>query len=460
VFSQGKAQFHGSVTGLPTAEQPASPVVGIVANPGGGGYWLVTSAGDIYSFGKAAFHGSTGAIVLNKPIVGMASTPHGNGYWLVAADGGVFAFGSAKFYGSMGATPLNKPIVGMASTPNGQGYWLVAADGGIFSFGDAGFHGSTGAITLAKPIVGMASTPHGNGYWLAASDGGVFSFGSAKFYGSGPQIPTTGPTTGIATTPSGYELIQADGNIHVFSPGTSTTPQPTRTTTTTTTTQPTKTSTTTTTTTTAQPPHAFAPSENPSPMPPAIGTTADPFVGNPPFNYPLSPAATTYCLSAQDSVPACNKAMLALIDDALAGEGYGPLPLPSNFASLAIDQQLLAITNAERTVRGLPALTGPVPSLDAAAQVGASAGTDPVGPSDTSWGSIWAGGWLTPLAADYGWMYADGPGAYNVDCLTADSPGCWGHRNNILHPGSGSAGVAVSNSNGVLNFAELFTYNS
>lgn len=471
VFSQGKAQFHGSVTGLPVAEQPTAPVVGIVANPGGGGYWLVTSAGDVYSFGKSAFHGSTGAIVLHKPIVGMATTPHGNGYWLVAADGGVFAFGSAKFYGSMGATPLNKPIVGMASTPNGQGYWLVAADGGIFSFGDAAFHGSTGAITLAKPIVGMASTPHGNGYWLAASDGGVFSFGSAKFYGSGPQVPTTGPTTGIATTPSGYELIQADGNIHVFSPGTATTTtttRPTKTSTTRTTAQPTRTSTSTTTqptktsttTTTTKPPRTSAPSENPSPMPRAIGTTADPFVGDPPFNYPLSPAATTYCLSAEASVPACNKAMLALIDDALAGEGYGPLALPSNYASLSIDQQLLAITNAERTVRGLPAFTGPVPSLDTAAQAGAENGTDPVGPSDTSWGSIWAGGWLTPLAADYGWMYADGPNAYNFDCPTAGSPGCWGHRNNILHPGSGSAGVAVANSNGVLNFAELFTYNS
>ena len=43
--------------------------------PTGHGYWLVASDGGIFSFGDAAFHGSTGAIALNQPIVGMAPTP-------------------------------------------------------------------------------------------------------------------------------------------------------------------------------------------------------------------------------------------------------------------------------------------------------------------------------------------------------------------------------------------------
>ncbi len=67
----------------------------------------------------------------------MAPTPDGKGYWLVARDGGIFSFGDAAFYGSTGGLALNQPIVGMAPTPDGKGYWLVAADGGIFSFGDA-----------------------------------------------------------------------------------------------------------------------------------------------------------------------------------------------------------------------------------------------------------------------------------------------------------------------------------
>src|SRR5439155_78287 len=121
------------------------------------GYWMVARDGGIFSFGSAAFHGSTGAMTLNRPIVGMAATPSGNGYWMVASDGGIFSFGDAAFHGSTGAISLNRPIVGMAATPSGNGYWLVASDGGIFSFGDAAFHGSTGGISLNQPIVGMAA---------------------------------------------------------------------------------------------------------------------------------------------------------------------------------------------------------------------------------------------------------------------------------------------------------------
>jgi len=62
----------------------------------------------------------------------------------VASDGGIFSFGDAAFLGSTGAIRLNRPIVGMARGVDASGYWLVASDGGIFSFGDAPFLGSTG----------------------------------------------------------------------------------------------------------------------------------------------------------------------------------------------------------------------------------------------------------------------------------------------------------------------------
>ena len=39
---------------------------------------------------------------LNQPIVGMAATVDGGGYWLVASDGGMFSFGDAAFDGSTG----------------------------------------------------------------------------------------------------------------------------------------------------------------------------------------------------------------------------------------------------------------------------------------------------------------------------------------------------------------------
>ncbi|HUY21107.1 MAG TPA: hypothetical protein VMV22_02080 [Acidimicrobiales bacterium] len=212
IFAFG-APFHGS-TGAMTLNKP---IVGMAATADGGGYWLVAADGGIFSFGDAAFHGSTGAINLNKPVVGMAATADGGGYWLVASDGGVFSFGDAAFHGSTGAMTLNEPIVGMAATADGGGYWLVAADGGIFSFGDAVFHGSTGAIHLNKPVVGMAVTSDGSGYWLVASDGGIFAFG-APFSGSTGAMHLNAPIVGMAADPvtGGYWLVASDGGIFAF----------------------------------------------------------------------------------------------------------------------------------------------------------------------------------------------------------------------------------------------------
>jgi peptidoglycan hydrolase-like amidase len=185
---------------------------------GVGGYWINAQDGGVFSFGNAAFYGSTGNIKLNKPVVGMAATHDAAGYWEVATDGGVFSFGDAVFHGSTGALVLNKPVVGMAPTPDGGGYWLVASDGGIFSFGDAVFHGSTGALVLNKPIVGMVPTHDGGGYWLIASDGGLFAFGDATFDGSLGGAPPPTPIVGVAPSADGggYWMLEANGTVHAF----------------------------------------------------------------------------------------------------------------------------------------------------------------------------------------------------------------------------------------------------
>ncbi len=214
VFTFGNAAFHGS-TGNIRLNQP---IVGMTENPVGDGYWFVARDGGVFSFGNAPFHGSTGNIRLNQPIVGMAAQPQGKGYWLVAADGGIFNFGGAPFLGSTGALRLNQPIVGMASTPSGNGYWLVAADGGIFTFGDAPFLGSTGDIRLNQPIVGMAAHPSRLGYWFVARDGGIFTFGAAGFHGSTGAMTLNQPVVGMAATASGsgYWFVASDGGIFSF----------------------------------------------------------------------------------------------------------------------------------------------------------------------------------------------------------------------------------------------------
>ena len=91
---------------------------------------------------------------VNKPIVDMAATPSGNGYWLVASDGGIFTFGDAQFHGSTGAMTLNKPISSVVQTQ--LGYDLVAEDGGVFNFSSP-FLGSGAAEELNGRVIDAAS---------------------------------------------------------------------------------------------------------------------------------------------------------------------------------------------------------------------------------------------------------------------------------------------------------------
>jgi ribosomal protein L24E len=214
--AQSAASVHG-LGGAPALGAPSAalnaPIVAMAATPSGGGYWLLGQDGGIFSYGSAAFYGSTGAIHLNQPVVGLAPTPSGHGYWLVASDGGVFSFGDARFHGSTGAIHLNQPIVGMAPTPGGHGYWLVASDGGVFSFGDARFHGSTGGIAIGSTVAGIARTASGHGYWIVAANGRVFAFGDAHAMSS---VASATPIVGLQVAPgaTGLWLVARNGAVY------------------------------------------------------------------------------------------------------------------------------------------------------------------------------------------------------------------------------------------------------
>jgi hypothetical protein len=209
-----------AIGGAPALGAPSialnAPIVAMAATHNGTGYWLLGQDGGIFSYGSAAFYGSTGAIHLNQPVVGMAPTPSGKGYWLVASDGGVFSFGDASFHGSTGAIHLNQPIVAMAPTPSGKGYWLVASDGGIFSFGDAGFHGSTGGTNLGSTVAGITATASGHGYWIAAANGRVFAFGDAHAMNA---VPAASPIVGLQVAPGGTGLWLVASNGAVYATG-------------------------------------------------------------------------------------------------------------------------------------------------------------------------------------------------------------------------------------------------
>ena len=356
------------------------------------------------------------AAVPSYPIVGVAPTPDDRGYWLVSSQGGVFNVGDARSFGSLAGVHLSKPIVGMAATHDGGGYWLVASDGGIFAFGDAHFHGSTGAINLAKPIVGMAATPDSGGYWLAASDGGIFAFGDAHYFGSTVGSPV--PTAGLTAVGPGYWMVNIFGGLSSLG--------------------------------------AVSP-----PAPPAMFSSGTSGGGMPLGQHPaksmaVPPAMQTNC-SSSSSTSACNSASLAAINLARSHEGRGPLPLPAGYYQMSTNSQILAVANAERASRGLPALPENA-SLDQMAAQDARSNADS-GPSGYVWDANLAWGSRTALAADFGWMYDDGPNGANTGCGSAGDPGCWAHRDGILAPWLGASGAAYYVKATTPWFAELFVEN-
>jgi len=152
-----------------------------------------------------------------------------------------------------------------------------------------------------------------------------------------------------------------------------------------------------------------------------------------------NPAALAACAVHGAASAACLTASLAAVDAGRAHEHLPRLVLPTGFATWPADRQLLAVTNAERAVRGLRTVSGTDATLDAAARTAALANRDPSLPGWTlgghpvaGWAANWAWGPGGVLLADFLWMYDDGLGSPNLDCTSAHRTGCWGHRHTIL----------------------------
>ncbi|MCL5115847.1 MAG: hypothetical protein M1272_01700 [Firmicutes bacterium] len=156
----------------------------------------------------------------------------------------------------------------------------------------------------------------------------------------------------------------------------------------------------------------------------------------PKANLAPQPNFNQICAEVGVASPACQETTLEAIDAARRHEGLGSMALPRNWLSLTPAEQLFVITNLERVARREHPIPGLVAWLDGVAQAGALSRADPALPQPAApYVSIWAET-VSPLASDYGWMYADGYGGpigtTNLDCRSAGAPGCWGHRNNIL----------------------------
>lgn len=174
----------------------------------------------------------------------------------------------------------------------------------------------------------------------------------------------------------------------------------------------------------------------------ALGPATAPGASSAPVDIP-PPQAMAQACAPRSTVLSCDHATLDAIDAARQSEGLGPLALPSGYEDMSFVSQLVAVTNAERTSRNLPALQGPRVAFDLMAELGAARSSDPSGPAGATWASLMAAGYWTPLQADYQWMYNDGPGGTNTDCTASQTAACWAHRDSILSPWPGSIGAAA-----------------
>jgi len=189
--------------GLPPAGVPET--VGVAADPDTGGYWLTTTAGNVFGF-HAPFLGSLAGRRLPAPVTGIAATT--TGYLLSTATGRVYAFRSA-YHGSVPTAELVAPVTGIAADPDTGGYWLTTTAGNVFGF-HAPWFGSPIGRSLSG-VVGIAATR--SGYVVASASGTAYPFHTSSHPGTSSGSPAVGVAANRA---GGYWIARAGGGVAGF----------------------------------------------------------------------------------------------------------------------------------------------------------------------------------------------------------------------------------------------------
>lgn len=218
--ANGSVGAYGSAPKF--ASVPPSPApISISSTPSG--YYVATSAGNVYNFG-AKWMGSPKAagLQLASPIVGIAASPLG-GYYVVTSAGNVYNFG-AKWMGSPAASGVVRPGVAITSiAATAKGYYVLSDAGNVYNYGTP-WDGSAASLNLlGRGISAVAITASSQGgYYVATSAGNVYNFG-AKWMGSPLGTHPSSPIMDIAATPSGYgyRVVGYDGSLYVYGDATS-----------------------------------------------------------------------------------------------------------------------------------------------------------------------------------------------------------------------------------------------
>ena len=199
-----------------TIQATANQLVGADETPDGRSYYTVDTARVVQVFNdagaSAVTYGDLSGTVLNSPLVDIVVNTTGNGYWLISADGAVFAFGMAALHGSANGSPLPAPIVGAVRTVGG--YAMVDSGGTVYSFS-----GANTMVTFAGASNGLAvdlAVNPGGGFFVLDVDGTVHGVGGATAIGNATVTPGTSAVSISAVTSGGYRVLIDDGTVQSF----------------------------------------------------------------------------------------------------------------------------------------------------------------------------------------------------------------------------------------------------
>ncbi len=183
--------FHYGDAGSSSGVRPPHPIIGMAAAPGGG-FYLLSAYGNLYNLNGAPFYGSPhNSHKRISTITGMAVTPDGRGYWLVDSAGQIFSYGDAA---PLAKVSSSFRVRGIAAAPGG-GAWVWTSHGNIYNVGGAPFYGSPyheGYRTSS--FTGLGTTRDRAGYWMVESGGNVLPFGNAEPL---PAITPKHPIAGL-----------------------------------------------------------------------------------------------------------------------------------------------------------------------------------------------------------------------------------------------------------------------
>jgi hypothetical protein len=147
---------------------------------------------------------------------------------------------------------------------------------------------------------------------------------------------------------------------------------------------------------------------------------------DPARNIPLTSRAFGWACTHHPLRHTCERIVVRALNHARSVLDQPSYNLPARFGALRPREQLLLLANLDRKLYHHSSISGLNPTLDASAQRGATDGGDPAfmpigGRGLLRGGSNWAGGFHSPLAAYYMWMYDDAGSS-------------WMHRHNVLMP--------------------------